>query len=121
MSGNLPSEKISCVSNLWLRQMVFAKKGDCNEGHAHNFDHVTLLAHGSVTVDVEGQKTSFSAPQMIYITAGKQHFITADEDGTIAYCVHAIRSGEREEDIIDPNMIPMGVQFVGHIPGANSL
>lgn len=104
-----PVTNMACVSNLWLRQMQFVKAGDCNEGHVHNFDHVTLLAKGSVEVDVEGNKTTFTAPHMIYITAGKRHFLTALEDDTVAYCVHALRTGEREEDILDPAMIPAGV------------
>jgi len=104
-----PVSNMACVSNLWLRQMHFLKAGDQNEGHSHNFDHMTLLAHGSVEVDVEGNKTTFSAPHMIYIAKGKRHFLTALQDGTIAYCVHALRTGEREEDILDPAMIPAGV------------
>lgn len=104
-----PETKMSCVSNLWLRQMHFVKAGDRNEGHVHNFDHMTLLAKGSVSVDVEGQITDFVAPHMIYIAKGKRHFLTAKEDNTIAYCVHALRTGEREEDILDPSMIPAGI------------
>lgn len=106
---SFPETKFTCVSNLWLRQMHFAKAGDRNDGHTHNFDHVTLLAKGRVSVDVEGQVTEFTAPHMIYITKGKEHYLTALEDDTIAYCVHALRSGEREEDILDPSMIPAGV------------
>lgn len=104
-----PETKMACVSNLWVRQMHFEKVGDRNEGHIHNFDHITLLAKGSVEVDVEGAKTVFAAPHMIYIAKGKRHFLTALEDGTTAYCVHALRTGEREEDILDPASIPKGV------------
>jgi len=104
-----PVTNMACVSNLWLRQMHFVKIGDQNEGHKHNFDHMTLLAKGSVEVDVEGEKTTFKAPHMIYITAGKSHYLTALEDDTLAYCVHALRTGEREEDILDPAMVPAGV------------
>lgn len=89
--------------------MHFLKVGDRNEGHLHNYDHITLLAKGSVTVDVEGQLTEFVAPQMIYVAKGKRHFLIAKEDDTIAYCVHALRTGEKEEDILDPDMIPAGV------------
>lgn len=103
-----PVTNMACVGNLWLRQMQFVKAGDRNEGHEHNFDHVTLLAKGSVEVDVEGQKTTFSAPHMIYIIAGKSHFLTALEDDTIAYCVHALRDKDTVE-ILDPAMIPAGV------------
>lgn len=104
-----PITHMACVSNLWVRLMTFEKAGDCNEGHVHNFDHITLLSKGSVEVDVEGHKTTFVAPHMIYIAAGKRHFLTALEDGTVASCLHALRSGEREEDILDPAMVPKGI------------
>jgi quercetin dioxygenase-like cupin family protein len=104
----IPDSRISCVKNLWLRQMSFAKAGDANTGHVHNYDHVTLLAHGSVRVHVEGHTTDFKAPQMIYIVAGKEHFLEALEDGTIAYCVHALRNADSEE-ILSADQIPMGV------------
>jgi quercetin dioxygenase-like cupin family protein len=103
-----PETKMTCVKNLWTRQMYFAKAGDANEGHIHNYDHTTLLAYGSVRVHVDGNTTDFKAPQMIYIKAGKSHFIEALEDGTVAYCVHALRDKDTE-DIIDPNQVPMGV------------
>jgi quercetin dioxygenase-like cupin family protein len=102
-----PDTKITAACNLWLRQMYFAKAGDANEGHVHNYDHMTLLAHGSVNVHVDEKATKFVAPHMIFIKAGKSHFIEALEDGTIAYCVHALRDKDTEE-ILDPNQIPLG-------------
>ena len=90
--------------------MHFIKAGDRDEGHVHNFDHITMLSKGSVEVDVDGNKTAFAAPHMIYIAKGKRHFLTALENDTIASCLHALRTGEREEDILDPSMIPKGVE-----------
>lgn len=105
-----PVSTMVCVSNLWVRQMHFEKAGDANEGHEHNFDHITLLSKGSVEVDVEGKKTTFKAPHLIFIAKGKSHFLKALEDDTIASCIHALRTGEREEDILDPSMIPAGIE-----------
>lgn len=104
----LPENKFTCVSNLWLRQMVFKNKGDANEGHEHNYDHVTLLTNGSVRVNVEGNISEFKAPQIIYIKQGKSHFIEALEDNTIAFCVHALRDKDTE-DILEPSQIPLGI------------
>lgn len=109
-----PETTMSCVSNLWVRMMHFVKAGDRNEGHVHNFDHITLLSKGSVEVDVDGNKTVFKAPHMIYIAKGKRHFLTALEDDTVASCLHALRTGEREEDVLDPSMIPAGVDSPLH-------
>lgn len=103
-----PDNKFTCVSNLWLRQMVFKNKGDANEGHEHNYDHVTLLTNGSVRVYVDGKTSDFVAPQMIYIKKGKIHHLEALEDNTIAFCVHALRDKETG-DILDQNQVPLGV------------
>jgi len=103
-----PETKMTCVKNLWTRQMFFAKAGDRNEGHTHNYDHITLLAHDSVKVHVDDKTTEFKAPHMIYIQAGKRHFIEAIEDNTVAYCVHALRDKD-SEDILDPDQIPLGI------------
>ena len=103
-----PETRITCATNLWLRQMHFAKAGDANEGHVHNYDHMTLLAYGSVRVHVNGNTTDFKAPHSIFIVKGKSHFIEALEDNTIAYCVHALRDKDTEE-ILDPDQIPAGI------------
>lgn len=106
-----PETRITCATNLWLRQMYFAKAGDANEGHIHNYDHMTLLAYGSVRVHVENKTTDFKAPHSIFIKAGKSHYIEALEDGTVAYCVHALRDKNTEE-ILDPTQIPAGVNVL---------
>ena len=105
-----PETKMTCVKNLWTRQMYFAKAGDANEGHVHNYDHITLLAYGSVKVHVEGNVTEFKAPHMIYVQKGKSHFIEAMEDGTVAYCVHALRNID-SEDIVDADQVPLGIDY----------
>jgi quercetin dioxygenase-like cupin family protein len=100
---------ISLVSNMWVKQMVFEQAGDVHPGHAHTFDHQTLLARGSVEVNANGQKTIFTAPTIIYIKAGIKHGMVAMEDKTVVYCLHPLRDGEHVEDIIDPKSIPNGV------------
>lgn len=103
-----PSSKISLVANTWVKQMSFAKAGDINDGHTHIFDHQTLLAKGKVKVTVNGKDSEFTAPTIIFIRAGFEHQIEALENETVCYCIHAIRDGERIEDIIDPADIPEG-------------
>lgn len=106
-----PINKISLVSNVWVKQMVFENAGDVNSGHDHLFDHQTLLAYGEVEVIVNGKSKSFVAPTIIYIRAGQLHEIKATKAGTVCYCIHPIRDGDRVEDIIDPADIPDGVSM----------
>lgn len=105
-------DQFSCVANVYIKQMIFAKTGDIKEGHKHVFDHQTLLAKGSLKAEVGGKVSYFTAPQIIFIKAGLEHKFTATEDNTIAYCVHALRDGDQVGDIIDPASIPAGVDAV---------
>lgn len=104
-----PFVQLGCVDNLFSRQMVFHQVGDMEVGHTHQFNHLTLLAHGSLRVTVNGKSTDFHAPQMIFIKADQVHELVALQAGTVAYCIHALRSGHRVEDILDVSMLPDGV------------
>ena len=104
-----PEINLGCVANLFSRQMHFVKAGDIEQGHTHPFDHLTLLATGSVKLTVEGIETVFKAPHMIYIHKDKVHKLEALEDNTVAFCIHALRDGNGVDDILDPAMIPNGV------------
>ena len=106
--SNPPAISIGCVANLYSRMMHFRCAGDVENGHTHQFDHLTLLAKGRLQVTVEGVVSEFVAPHMIYIRADKNHELIALEDDTVAYCIHALRSKDTE-DILDPSMIPAGV------------
>lgn len=105
-----PIVSVSCVANVFVRQMFFQNAGDVEHGHRHTFDHQTLLAHGSLKVVVDGEESVFVAPQIIFIRADKQHELTALEPGTVAFCIHAVRNGDGVNDIIDPAGLPLGVE-----------
>jgi quercetin dioxygenase-like cupin family protein len=102
---------IGVVANLYVRQMHFKEQGVCEQGHAHSFDHLTLLASGQLQVEANGKTTVFIAPTMIYINADIEHKLTALMPNTVAYCVHGLRDTEKSDDIIDPKMIPNGVEY----------
>ena len=103
-----PEIMLGLVSNLWSRQMNFVNAGDIEYGHKHHFDHLTLLATGALRVNVEGQTTDYKAPFMIFISKDKHHELTALEDNTVAYCIHALRD-KNTGDIVDPSMYPDGI------------
>ena len=101
-----PHSHITCVSNVFIKQMRFMKAGDTEQGHAHCFDHVTLLSAGSLRLNALGKSTDFQAPHHIFIKAGVVHELVALEDNTLAHCIHALRDGSRVEDIVDPASVP---------------
>jgi hypothetical protein len=111
-----PDINIACVANIFSRMMHFKRAGDIEVEHAHQFDHLTLLAKGKLKVTVNGVISEFTAPHMIYIEKAKVHALEALIDGTVAYCIHALRNKDNDE-IIDPAMIPSGLSALA-IAGA---
>lgn len=97
--------------NIWVRSHNLNKKGDSNgTGHKHHFDHVTLLAKGSVEVTVEGfEPKTFKAPTFIVIKKEYQHQMVALEDDTVYYCVFALRDVDGDvTDIYSGDNSPYG-------------
>lgn len=116
-TAGVPSTSLSLVKNVFVKQMYFRNSGDVMEGHRHVHDHCTLLASGSVDVTVNGETTGFVAPKVIWIAKEQDHTIVATRAHTVAYCIHAIRDGEGADDIIDPDMVPVGTRNFMSIPG----
>lgn len=106
-----PEVTISCVSNVFVKQMHFVNAGDKEQGHSHCFDHLTLLASGKLKLTALGKTDEFKAPTHIFIKAGVEHELEALEPNTTVHCIHAIRDGERVEDIIDPASVPVSAIF----------
>jgi quercetin dioxygenase-like cupin family protein len=88
--------------------MHFKKAGDIEQGHAHQFDHQTLLSRGSVKITLEGVENVYHAPHIIFIRKDHRHELVALEDDTLCYCIHALRDGNDVCDIIAPDAIPQG-------------
>lgn len=86
-------KQLGYFGNIWVRAHHMKNKGNSNGGgHLHHFDHVTLLARGSVEVEVEGHSPKiFKSPNFIVIKKEHKHKITALEDDTLYYCVYALR------------------------------
>lgn len=103
-----PIPKIGVVSNIFVRQMRFANAGDVEQGHFHQYDHLSLLASGSVSIRIGESVSQFQAPHMVFIRADQEHEITALEDDTVMYCIHGLRGDDKTDDLIDPSMVPAG-------------
>lgn len=86
-----PEISLSCVASVYVRQIHFVSAGDVETGHEHCFDHQTLVAKGSVQIEVDGAKTVYNAPHIIFIKKNTVHELTAMEDDTVCYCIHALQ------------------------------
>lgn len=91
-----PKVSLIVSGNLYMRQMRF-EKGDVEHQHCHTYDHLTLLATGSLKLTVDGVDCIVKAPTAIKVLANKEHRLEALEDNTLAYCVHALRDAQTEE------------------------
>lgn len=83
--------------NNFIRPMRFQKAGDRVDGHAHNFDHTTLVLSGAVHVkahllDGTVLEKDFTAFTWFLVKAGVRHEISALEPNTLAWCVYSHRT-----------------------------
>ena len=105
----MDSIELGYFGNIWVRQNMLTK-GQSHPGHVHYFDHVTLLAKGSVRVEVEGKEPKeFKAPTFIVIKKELIHKMIGLEDDTVYYCVFALRdvNGEVVGDIYGAQHDPL--------------
>jgi quercetin dioxygenase-like cupin family protein len=76
--------------------------GQFGISHRHEFDHISMLATGRASVEVDGVTTEYTAPAFIMVRAGKEHRFVALEDITW-FCVH--ETDETDEAKIDASLI----------------
>ena len=107
--------ELGYFGNIWVRQNVLENEGDESEGHIHLFDHVSLLARGSVEVTIDGYPPrQFVAPTFIVIKKEHRHKFTALTDDVLWYCVFAIRDEDGElSDIYPKTSSPFFIAEVG--------
>lgn len=72
---------------------VYAKEARIPAGmvlvqHKHHYDHLSVLASGTVEVAVEGARSVHTGPACLEIKAGVHHGVKALTD-TVWFCVHA--------------------------------
>lgn len=82
---------IGCYANIWIRQKHFNTVGEKIGGHKHKYDHLSILASGSVKVSVDSYEKTFHAPTFITIPAEDIHNITALTEDVVWYCIFADR------------------------------
>ena len=98
------STDVKIVDNVLVKMLHAEFIGDRISGHAHTFDHITLLAKGRVIMRAKGEEKEHSAPKLIVTPKGVVHEFEALEPDCLLCCVHAIRDGDTEEDIASPNL-----------------
>jgi hypothetical protein len=117
---SLPSIKFICASNVFSRLLHFRKKGDSESGHAHIYDHATLISSGSVRYEVlDGQdgnviaSKDVVAPNFVFVEKNKYHRITALENNTVCACIHALRTND--EELVEPDFFIESTNTTGRL------
>jgi quercetin dioxygenase-like cupin family protein len=80
---------------------VYAKESRIPAGHvlvqhAHKYDHLSILASGSVEVVVDGKTSVVNAPACFTIEANKHHGVKTLTDA-VWYCIHATDCTDENE------------------------
>ena len=69
--------------------------------HKHKYDHLSILASGSIILDVEGVQVPITGPHCLTVEAGKHHGVKALTD-VVWYCLHASDVADDDAVIADP-------------------
>lgn len=88
-------------AGVYAKQMLLPAKHFA-VSHAHAYDHLSILAKGRATVEVQGVETEYTAPACITILADEHHTITAIED-SVWFCIHA--TDETDPESVDEVLI----------------
>lgn len=112
-----PTTDFKIVDNVFVKMHLFNCVGDTHEGHAHAFDHITLLASGSVNMVHDNGQAEYKAPHLIVTPKGIKHQFTALEANTVFCCIHAIREQDDLDAIASPNItIEQAWELLGKAP-----
>jgi hypothetical protein len=104
VSDNTIKTDIKIVDNVFVKYHHFSNSGDTHVGHAHAFDHITLLSSGKVLMKHDNGENTYTAPYLIVTPKGITHQFTALEPNTVFCCIHAIREGDEVDDIASPDI-----------------
>lgn len=99
-----PQVDLKIVDNVFVKLHRFINAGDIYKGHSHYFDHITLLANGSVKMVHDNGEEEFKAPHLIVTPKNIKHEFTALEPNTVFCCIHAIREKDELNAIANPHI-----------------
>jgi len=101
-----PITDLKLVDNVFVKMHQFINIGDTHQGHAHAFDHITLLSYGAVKMVHDNGEAEYKAPHLIVTPKGVKHQFTALEPDTVFCCIHAVRDGDGLNDVASPDITP---------------
>lgn len=80
------------ADGVFVKQMFIEEAGTLVPQHSHVYDHLSMLATGSIRIWEDGVlKGDKVAPAAIFIKANVKHKFLSLRDKTIIYCIHKLR------------------------------
>jgi hypothetical protein len=114
---SVPTTDLKIVDNVFVKLHHFLRVGDTHEGHAHSFDHITLLSSGAVKMVHDNGENYYTAPHLIITPKGIKHQFTALQPNTVFCCIHAIREKDELDGIASPDItIEQAWELMGTVP-----
>ncbi len=105
---------IKIVDNVFVKMIPLTSKGDTTYGHAHTYDHITLLSVGRVLMKHDNGQAEYAAPCLIVTPKGVAHEFVSLADFSLLCCIHALRNEDGE--ILPPETDPsIANQYVRHL------
>lgn len=96
------------ADGIYTKQVTMAA-GCSITGHKHLHNHLSLLAYGSVIVEIHGMQQLYNGPMALNILSECVHKITAVTPA-LWYCVHSVSQDELDRvgmDGIDATLIKL--------------
>jgi len=106
MQNLLPVEEVAKIvhhfsDNLYAKETIIPA-GNILVQHKHPFDHLSVLAKGTVKVTVDGVEREYTAPACLNIEKFKHHSVLAVTDA-VWFCIHS--TPEKDASKIDEVLI----------------
>jgi hypothetical protein len=98
-AARLMAGDVRFVDNVFVKMIPLNNVGDKVHGHAHVFDHITLLSVGSVRMKHDNGENTYTAPCLIVTPKGIKHEFTSLADFSLLCCIHAVRDGDDVDDV----------------------
>lgn len=91
-------------NKVYIRQAT-CHKGDIIATHKHEYEHYSILASGSVLLELDGNERELIGPCVVTVKEHKEHKITCITD-VAWFCIHGTE--ETDESKIDEVLISRG-------------
>ncbi len=96
--------RVLIQDNVFVRVFQLKNIGDVHDGHAHTFNHITLIAQGTVEMRTQWgveppAKRTYMGPCLVVTPKSLVHEFEALTPDCVLCCIHAIRNGDELDDI----------------------